>query len=167
MNLYFMRHGIAVSRDGAEIHSDEERPLSPEGTKKMRRAAKGLMTLEIPFDRIFTSPLLRARQTAEIIAEVLDMEGHLEELRELAPGGSAERLLSSLSAYREKKRLLLVGHQPLLGETASFLLAKDMGIEISLKKSGLCRIESDDLPPEGGSRLHWILTPRQLRLLAG
>jgi phosphohistidine phosphatase len=167
MNLYLIRHGIAVPQDSPGIHSDQERPLSPKGIKRMRKAAKGLLTLDIAFDRVFTSPLLRARQTAQIVAEILEIKEQPEELPDLAPGGSVEGLLSSLSAHREKKRLILVGHQPLLGEIASLLLAKDKGIEISLKKGGLCRIESDDLPSTGGARLHWILTPRQLRLLAG
>lgn len=146
--------------------SDEDRPLSSKGIKRMRKSGKGLLTLDIDWDRVFTSPLLRARQTAEIVAEILELKEQPEELAELAPGCSVEGLLSRLSACRNQKRLLLIGHQPLLGETVSFLLSKEKRIEINLKKGGLCRIELDD-PSQGGvARLHWILTPRQLRLLA-
>jgi len=164
MNLFFMRHGIAVPHNSPGTVSDDDRPLTPKGTKRMRKAAKGLWTLKIAFDRVLTSPLPRARQTAEIVAEILELKEQPEELPELAPTGSVEGLLSSLSAYCDEERLLLIGHQPLLGETISFLLAKEKGIEIGLKKGGLCRLELDDLG--GAAKLHWVLTPRQLRLLA-
>jgi phosphohistidine phosphatase len=166
MNLYLMRHGIAVPYGSPGIASDEERPLSPKGIKRMRKAARGLLALDINLDGVFTSPLPRARQTAEIVAEVLEVKEQPQELPELAPGGSVERLLSGLSALRDKKRLLLVGHQPLLGETASFLLAKDKGIEISLKKGGLWCIELEEPRFDAPAILRWALTPRQLRLLA-
>ena len=68
MNLYLMRHGIALPQDDPSVASDSERPLSHKGVKRMRKAAKGVRRLDIPFDALLTSPLLRARQTAEIIA---------------------------------------------------------------------------------------------------
>ncbi len=167
MDLYFMRHGIAEIQDESGISSDAERPLTPKGIKRMRKAAKGLLNLEISFDRILTSPLLRARQSADIVAEVLKMGDRVEEISELAAGGSVQDLLSRLGKYRESKGLLLVGHQPLLGETASFLLCKEKGVKLDLKKGGLCYIEMEDLPLEGSAVLHWLLTPKQLRRLAG
>ncbi len=167
MDLYFMRHGIAEIQDESGIPSDAERPLTAKGIKRMRKAAKGLLNLEISFDRILTSPLLRARQTADIVADVLKMEDRLEEVPKLAAEGSVEALLSCLGKYRESKGLLLVGHQPLLGETASSLLCKGKGMKLDLKKGGLCYIEVEDLSPGGGAVLHWLLTPKQLRRLAG
>jgi len=166
MNLYFMRHGIAVPRDAHEIHTDRERPLSPKGLKKMRRAAEGLLTLKLSFDRILTSPLLRAQQTAQVVAEVFNTEDRIEEIPELAPESSIQKLLSSLAAYRESKRLLFVGHQPLLGEIASFLLSGEKGLEMDFKKGGICCIEVDSLPPKK-ALFRWLLTPKQLRLLGG
>lgn len=167
MNLYLMRHGIAVPRDAGGIHSDRERPLTQKGIKRMRKAAKGLSALAIPFDQILSSPLTRSRQTAELIAEVLNIKKRLEEIQELAPDRTAQDLLSALTPYRGEKHLLLVGHEPLLSETASFLLSRGKDVKIYLKKGGLCCIEVDDLPAKKAALLHWMLTPKQLRLLAG
>lgn len=132
----------------------------------MYKEAKGLQALDISLDRILTSPLLRSQQTAQVVAEVLNSGRQLEEIRELAPDRSLQELISRLATYRETERILLVGHQPLLGEAASFLLSKGKKVEIKLKKGGLCRIEVDRIPPEKAAVLHWMLTPKQLRLLA-
>ena len=165
MEIYLLRHGIAVTTH-AKIASNAERPLSKKGSERMSKGAKGLLSLGVSFDRILTSPLLRAQQTAQVVAEVLKMGEQLEEIRELAPEGSAEGLIGRLAAYQGKKGLLLVGHQPLLGETASLLLSKGKKIELKLKKGGICCIEVDRLPPEKPGILHWMLTPKQLRSLA-
>ena len=82
----------------------------------MRRAARGLRRLDIKFDGILTSPVLRARQTAEIVAATLGMESRLEEISGLAPESSVEHLLFGLTRYQDREHLLLVGHQPLLGQ---------------------------------------------------
>jgi len=82
MNVYLMRHGIAQPKDDPKIGSDDERELTKKGAKKARKAAKGLRALKIPFDRIITSPLSRARETAEIVAKVFDMEEQVEEAPE-------------------------------------------------------------------------------------
>ena len=166
MDLYLMRHAIAVARqDLNKDASDRERPLTEKGIKKMRRAAKGLSKLKIGFDRILTSPLRRARQTAEIVANTLGIQGPRDELEELAPESSPQKLISRIAGYPPGK-LLLVGHQPLLGEIAAFLL-KNTEAKVNLKKGGLCRIELEDLSPEKAAILHWMLTPKQLRRLAG
>jgi phosphohistidine phosphatase len=167
MNLYLMRHGIAVTADQPGIESDSERPLTAKGTKRMRRAARGLRRLGISFDALLTSPLVRARQTAEIVADALGLEAQLEEIPELAPQSSVDHLISRLTRFQDKEHVLLVGHNPLLGHAASFLIAgkKEISLEIELKKGGLCRIEIDGLPPGTPGTLHWFLTPKQLRQL--
>lgn len=167
MNLYLMRHGIAIVRGAPGIHSDRDRHLTEKGIKRLRRAGKGLSTLNIPFDRILTSPFERARQTAEIVADVLKMAKRLEEIPELTPEGTVKSLLSALAPYRNDRHVLLVGHEPLLSEAASFLLSETREIEIRMKKGGICSIEVDNLPPKEPGILHWMLAPRQLRLLAG
>lgn len=167
MNLYLMRHGIAVTADQSGTEADRARPLTPKGIKRMRRAAKGLRRLEISFDALLTSPLVRARQTSEIIADSLGLENHLEEISELAPDSSVERLISGLNRFQDKENLLLVSHNPLLSYAFAFFATgkKDSTLEIELKKGGLCRIEIDGLPPSTPGTLHWSLTPKQLRLL--
>ncbi|HEX9445936.1 MAG TPA: phosphohistidine phosphatase SixA [Candidatus Binatia bacterium] len=166
MNLYLMRHGIAVAKDDPEIHSDEERALTKKGAKRVRKAAKGLSKLDVAFDRILTSPLPRARQTAEIVAKVFKMKGEIEELPQLAPATPAEELVAGLAGYRELENVLLVGHEPLLGEAASVLLARERRVRLSLKKGGVCFVEADGLAPENPAVLGWMMTPKQLRLLA-
>ena len=167
MKLYFMRHGIAVDRgDTTKPSDDRQRALTPKGIKRMRKAATGLLSLSIPFDRILTSPLVRARQTADIVAEVLHMEDRVEEIQELSPDRSVQDLLSCLSAYAGKSNILLIGHEPLLSNTVSFLLSGNAGAKIRLKKGGLCCLEVDGLPPKASAVLNWALTPKQLRLLA-
>jgi phosphohistidine phosphatase len=169
MNLYLLRHGIAAAAgDEPGIESEGERPLTLKGVKRMRKAAKGLRRMGIAFDAILTSPLLRARQTAEIVAEALGLESQLQEISGLAPESSVENLLFGLKRFQNREHLLLVGHQPLLGATAAFLLhGKDRPhLDIELKKGGLCAIEIDALPPGEPGTLHWLLAPKQLRMLA-
>jgi phosphohistidine phosphatase len=132
----------------------------------MQTAAEGLVTLSLSFDRILTSPYERARQTAKIVAETLHRENRLEEIQELCPDRSVKELLSALAAYSGDKRLLLVGHEPLLSSTVSFLLSGTTGMEILLKKGGLCCLEVDGFPPKESAVLHWALTPKQLRQMA-
>ena len=166
MNLYIMRHGIAaaVTDSGTQ---DDERPLTHKGIKRMRRAARGIAQLKIPIDGILTSPVLRARQTAEIVANRLGLEAQLEAISGLAPESTVEQLLFSLTRFREREHLLLVGHEPLLSQTVGSLLVGGAGapIEIALRKGSLCRVEINNLPPSGPGILHWHLTPKQLRLL--
>jgi phosphohistidine phosphatase len=167
MNLYFMRHGIAVDRaDTSAGSGDRERQLTPKGIKRMNKAAKGLTALSLTFDRILTSPLERARQTAKIVAQILQLEDRVEEIEQLSPEQSAQDLLSGLVAYSGKKEILLVGHEPLLSSTVSFLLSGKAGAGIRLKKGGLCCLQVDGLPPRESAVLHWALTPKQLRLMA-
>jgi phosphohistidine phosphatase len=162
MNLYVMRHGIAVA-DQSGLESDSERPLTPKGVKRMRRAARGLHRLGLTFDTILTSPLVRARQTAEIVAEILGLEAQLEEISELAPERSVDQLISGLARFNDRDHLLLVGHNPLLIRACSVLISGKDNLEIELKKGGLCCIETDGLPPGVPGTLHWFLTPKQLR----
>lgn len=133
----------------------------------MRQAARGLRRLGVSFDTVLTSPFVRARQTAEIVAEALGLEDRLEEISELTPESSVDQLISGLIRFQDRKHLLLVGHNPLLANAASFLIAgkKEIRLEIELKKGGICRIEIDGLPPDTPSTLHWFLTPKQLRQL--
>lgn len=164
MNLYLMRHGIAVAEPSG-TESDSERRLTPKGIKRMRRAARGLRRLGISFDTIVTSPLVRARQTAEIVAEILGLESQLEEIPELAPERSVNHLISALARFHDREHLLLVGHNPLLIRAFSFFISGKDGLQIELKKGGFGCIEIDGLPPSGPGTLHWLLTPKQLRRL--
>jgi phosphohistidine phosphatase len=168
MNLYLLRHGIAAAKDDPAFESDSERPLTKKGLKKFRKAARGIERLGVSFDAILSSSLVRARQTADIVAEILGQESIVEEIPALAPDSSPEQLLSELSRLEGKEHLMLVGHEPFLGKLAGFLLMRrnDSDVQIPLKKGGICRIEIDTVPPTQPGQMHWLLTPKQLRLLA-
>src|SRR6185369_15657600 len=112
------------------VTPDQERPWTEEGMKKTRASAEGLRKLEIPFDRIFTSPWRRAAQTASILADVL-MTGAPEELPQLAGDRSVKELLDALSR-RNSGNVLLVGHQPLLGAAVAHLLGAGDKCEVDL-----------------------------------
>jgi phosphohistidine phosphatase len=168
MNLYLMRHGIAVARDEPGISSDSERPLSPKGIKRLRRSAKGLARLNIPFSKVLTSPALRARQTAEIVTQSLGLEAKLEEISGLAPESTVDHLMLGLARFDGLEDILLVGHEPLMSDAAAFLLLNNAkaSLNIRFRKGGLCCIEVTELPPNEPGVLEWHLTPKQLRLLA-
>lgn len=167
MNLYLMRHGIAVAADQPGVESDSGRQLTSKGTKRMRQAARGVRRLGVSFDKILTSPFVRARQTAEIVAEALGLEDRLEDLSELTPENDIDHLVSGLTRFQNREHVLLVGHNPLLSHAFSFFVSSKTSIklEAELKKGGLCCIEIDRLPPEAPGTLHWFLTPKQLRQL--
>jgi phosphohistidine phosphatase len=167
MNLYILRHGIAASAE--EATPDRDRPLTDKGAKRMRREARGMVRLGIAFDMILTSPLPRARQTAEIVAEAMGVTDHLSPLEALQPNSSVHDLLSSLNNYHNSEHLLLVGHEPLLSSFAAFIVTgkKSAALSMALKKGGLCRIEVDAVPPLNPGTLQWLLAPKQLRLLGG
>jgi phosphohistidine phosphatase len=164
MNVYLMRHGTAETNDDQHVR-DEQRELTKKGARKTRKAAKGLRALGIPFDRIVTSPLARARETADIVADVLKLKEEVMEAAELAPSARVESLVARLVEYRDCQDLLLVGHQPFLGKAASLLLCRNEGAEIELKKSGVCCIELNELDMKKPGVLRWMLTPSQLRKL--
>jgi phosphohistidine phosphatase len=164
MNLYFLRHGIAASAE--EVPADSDRPLTAKGIKRMRKGARGIRRLGLNFDAILTSPLARARQTADIVAEALGLQAQLSVIDALQPGSSIDELLASLRDHESREHLLLVGHEPLLSNTAAYLLTgkKNAGLELDFKKGSLCRIEIDALPPRDPGTLHYLLAPKHLRL---
>jgi phosphohistidine phosphatase len=167
MNIYLLRHGIATSAE--EMPNDGDRPLTAKGSKRMRKGARGIRRLGLEFDAILTSPLARAHQTADVVAEALGQQSQLAVLDALQPGNSIDDLISSLSEYKNREHLLLVGHEPLLSEAAAFLLTgkKGIGLEFGFKKGAICHIEVDTIPPRSPGTLRSFLAPKQLRLLRG
>ena len=100
------------------------------------------------------------------MAQTLQLENQLAEIDQLCPDQSVKDLLSGLVAYSGAKKILLIGHEPLLSSTVSYLLSGKAGAAIQFKKGGLCCLEVDGMPPQQSAILHWALTPKQLRLLA-
>jgi phosphohistidine phosphatase len=157
MNLYLIRHGAAED-PGAK--PDSERALTDQGRKQLRAAARALARTGLELDAIVTSPLLRARQTAEIIAKELGLDASLiAENAELAPGGNPVKLLKDTRA----ENVALVGHEPYLSELASVLLTGTEDLGMAFKKGGVCALSAETLRYGRCARLEWLVQPKLLR----
>src|SRR5688500_13504131 len=119
--LYLVRHAIADQR-GPQWPNDAKRPLTEQGIARFTEAVKGLREIDVEIDETFTSPLVRARQTAEILAAGLKHKPHIKILKALEPGHGPAAVIERLAEDARKTRVALVGHEPDLGELASHLL---------------------------------------------
>jgi phosphohistidine phosphatase len=158
--LYLIRHAIAEER-GEAWPDDSKRPLSDDGKSAMRKAARGLVRLEVVFDIVLSSPFVRARQTAEIVANEYDDRPPIVAIESLTPAGSFQAVLNDLEKHAKKSRIALVGHEPSIGELAARLAGLRRPLEF--KKGAVCRIDVKTIPPAGPGALRWFLTPRILR----
>ncbi len=163
MRLLLFRHGLAGDR--AEFartgRPDEKRPLTPKGKRKTVRSAKGLRALLPELDLIATSPLTRARQTAEILSKIYG--GPKAALVEdLAPKGDREEILGWL-LERAPNFAALVGHEPALGALAAWLMTGRAEPLFELGKAGACLLEFHGVPKAGAAKLAWLLQPSQVR----
>lgn len=164
--FYIMRHGVAVTRESTGFADDSKRPLTPEGKEKMREIGKGLSRLRVGVDWIVSSPLVRAVETAEIVAESLGSNVPLDFSDALRPGGSAEALISLLAKHLDRNSVLVVGHEPDLSKLAARLMGAGRQANLTMKKGGCCLIAFDEFPPKSPGQLVWWLTPRLLRRMA-
>ena len=160
--LYFIRHGLAEER-GDAWPDDAKRPLSDEGMSRLRKAARALTRIDVTIDVVLTSPLVRTRQTAEIVASALDPRPSLVNVDSLKPDGSYAAVIADLDKHSRKCRIALVGLEPMIGELAARFIGSRHPIEF--KKGAVCRIDVVDLPPAGPGELRWLLTPKILRAL--
>lgn len=162
MVLLIVRHAIAFERDGRRWRDDGARPLSPAGIKRARKAAAGLKEISEAPDRVLTSPLVRARQSAQILTDVAGWP-QAEEAPELSPRGSAPAVLRLLGKDRSK-RVAVVGHQPGLGALLTACLIGDGGaLPIELKKNAVACVSFAGSPRPGRAALQWLATPCMLR----
>lgn len=164
--LYIMRHGLAAAAGTAEYSEDAKRPLTPEGKKKVLEISKGLKRLDVSLDWVVSSPLVRAVETAEIVAATLLTEGQLGNSDTLSPGGSPEALITHLAKHPHRRRVLVVGHEPDLSGLAARLIGAGRQVNLAFKKGGCCLIQFEEFPPRTPGQLAWWLTPRLLRKLA-
>jgi len=131
----------------------------------MTRQARGLAELGVTFDEVLTSPLVRARQTADILADAFRASPRIVEVPALEPGRSAKDAASALRNFTRRTSLALVGHEPGLGELAAWLVG--LRGPLAFKKGSVALVEVALLPPPAGSgELRWFVTPRILRKLA-
>ena len=160
LELYLIRHGIAAER-GDDYPDDSKRPLTNDGISSLRKEVEALENLDVAFDHIITSPLVRTKQTAEIFAQHLPSKPSMSTSDSLAPAGSPAGVVQDVVKHARKGRIALVGHEPNLGELAARLIGAKTPIEF--KKGGICRIDFEALPPKGTGQLRWFVTPKMLR----
>jgi len=157
MELYLLRHGIAEPRRAGR--TDAERRLTVEGKEKLRQVLARARAAKTDPSLILTSPLVRAVETAEIAAEVLRHKGAIVRSEALLPSSSARAVWRELSARAGEKAVLLAGHEPLLSETASYLLGASR-IVVEMKKGALLRIDVELPGAEPRGVLQWLLTAK-------
>ena len=164
MRLILFRHGPAETRDATRWPDDSARPLTTRGVERTRRAAHGIACLEPGISRVLTSPAVRARDSARLLAGELGLAGEPATLAALAPDGAWRVTLERLAAEDSDATLALVGHEPELGALAGALLLSAEAGALAFKKAGACAIDCD-VPELGRGRLRWWLRPSALRAM--
>ena len=163
MKLYILRHGEAAEHGDPRYANDADRPLTLRGIRRTKQLAHALRQLEVSFDVIFSSPLVRARETAEIVERGLRLHSRLELTDHLSPTGGTEKLVAQVNHIRpQPESVLLVGHEPYLSALISRLCTGGQGLALTLKKGGLCRLEVETLRSGRCANLEWLLAPRLL-----
>lgn len=162
--VYLVRHGIAAER-GPEYPDDAQRPLTAEGKSRLKEIGKGLVVLGAEVGEILTSPFVRTRQTAEILAAAWPGSPSVVDVEALAVGGQVADACAALAVHRSPKDLAVVGHMPGIGLLAAELLATAQPVDF--RKGAIACISLDRTPARGSGTLVWFATPRMLRLIAG
>ena len=163
LNLFFLRHAIAVER-GTKEFTEAERPLTASGREKMTLAVRGMRRLGIRFEALLSSPLVRAVQTAELVKSHLPFKGSVEIEKDLEPGASLKSLLKKLGDRRENG-IMVVGHEPTLSWWIQSLLGFGSSATLSLKKGALCQLILESPALGAPAQLVALLQPRVLRRL--
>jgi len=161
MKLYLLRHATATDI----APSDADRILTKDGREEARVAGLALARLKARPDHIFSSPLARAEQTADIIAQQLEFPGDVGTLVELTNGTSTAALLRALAPCQHADAMLLVGHMPSLAEHLAALIGAGPAAGFVFAKTGVACVELAEWRL-GRGELRWLLRPKQLRLIA-
>ena len=157
MELIILRHGETGNR---------ARGLTASGRKKMEDAANSINDLKLQIHKIVTSPLTNARETAEIVARVLNKQRISRIWDELKPEAETADLYRRLSKFKGESSILLVGHEPYLSNMISELISGGKRSRILLKKGGMAKVVIDSLAPKTSDELRWLLTPRQIKKIS-
>lgn len=164
MHVYLVRHAIAHERNSTRWPNDALRPLTTAGMRKFRKAAAGLARCVPKTAAIFTSPLVRARETAAILTESARFKAAIE-TTELEPGKSPRGVFDLLRA-RRRTAVVLVGHEPDLSAWLSAALAVEPSrIKSEFKKGAAACVRFEKTVGPGSATLMWLLPPRILRAM--
>ncbi len=166
MEVILIRHAKAETRDPNSWPDDDQRPLTAEGRAEQRAAARAMKKMGIKFDFLVTSPLLRARETADILAKGYRWAEAAQVAEELGHEYSVGAVVKLLAKYPPDAAVALVGHEPDFSNLTSALVSKDSDVNITFKKSGVVGIEFDGQAEVGKGTLLYHLKPSHLRKLA-
>jgi len=162
MELYIVRHGIAIDREDPKCPADPERFLTAEGLEKTSQVAKGVARIADAPDLMLTSPYLRALQTAELFADALDFpKQKIRKTDALLPGAEPQQLFRELAKEKDRSSAFVFGHAPHLDELLATALGSKQHIS-TLKKAGVALVELKRLMPPSG-QLVWLGTPKVLK----
>lgn len=166
MEIYIVRHGDARDPTVPWLASDDLRPLTTTGRDEVALMARLLGRLSVQPDAVLGSPLTRAQQTAEIIAEMLDMSGGAGTCLDMAPGGSPDGVLHDLTEFGTARAVVLTGHMPDVGQLTGYLAWNAPDFSIPFRTGEVCRIDLPDgnLAPGTGD-FRWLIPPRIARML--
>ena len=158
LDLYIIRHAEAVPSGQGDVNADEDRPLTEQGQAQARALAPALVQRAVRLNVLLTSPLLRARQTAEGMLEHWpDPKPELRQCEELAPGGKSRRLARVLRKLR-LEAVGLVGHEPDLSRHVAWLVGSKK-TRVTLEKAGVARVVCAEAPDKGSGTLLWLVPP--------
>lgn len=163
MKLYLVRHAWAGQHGDPRWPDDALRPLTKDGAKRFAAVAKRLDSIGVAPGLVATSPLVRARETAEILIRHLAEEPELIELEELAPGSQLERLIAWTNQHARDRDVAWVGHAPDIDSWAGGLLGMASSA-FRINKGAVAAIEFEDRISRGAGELRWLVTARVLGL---
>ena len=167
MNLYILRHGLAVERGKPGFKNDADRPLTAKGKQRLRRITKAMDAMGASFNVILASPFVRAQQTAQIVAEAFKLSKKLILSDHLTPSGSPKALIEQINELKPPPtNVLIVGHEPYLSKLVALLAAGNTGLRLELKKGGLAQLQTTRLRYGRCAEIVFLVTPRQMRLIA-
>ncbi len=164
MKAYIVRHGDAVDIGDTSVETDDDRFLSSKGEKRTAEIAQVLANMGCAPQRIVTSPLTRAVQTAEILARYVQTKKSLRTDDILGPGIDTDDVVEWIATLKLKS-VMLVGHNPALVYLIAALVSKSGDAQVELKKSGACCVSFDRKVKRGGGCIEWLLQPKQLETI--
>ena len=164
MDVFLVRHAIAHERSRSRWPNDALRPLTPAGERRFRKAARGLARCLPRSALLLTSPFVRARQTAAILAAALGRRAQPIECVELAPGKPVGAVFELLRKHRAPA-VVLVGHEPNMGKLLGAALLERGRMRVAFKKGGAACVSFEGIPGPGRAMLGWLMPPRVLRSL--
>jgi phosphohistidine phosphatase len=166
MDVLLIRHGKAGARDPNRWPDDDKRPLTSDGVAEMREVCGGMLRLGVTFEYLVTSPLVRARQTADIVAEVYEWKEAPQESEALGHNCTAKGMLQLLAKFPPDAAVALVGHEPDFSRATAELIARSGDAAIELKKGGVAAISFEGPAALGLGTLSFLLKPSHLRKIS-